>query len=157
MNGYVGPPPGGPADGFDAPDDRAGRSGEGGILPSVVCCGRSGGEPVPGPCTVVRIRPATAEPPGRASASKIHDRSSMPTMPRSSPSAATEPASYEQALAELEALVQAMEAGKMPLDQLLASYKRGAELLRQCRDRLQVVEDQVKVLEDGQLKPWTPA
>jgi exodeoxyribonuclease VII small subunit len=81
----------------------------------------------------------------------------MPTMPRSSPSAATEPASYEQALAELEALVQAMEAGKMPLDQLLASYKRGAELLRQCRDRLQVVEDQVKVLEDGQLKPWTPA
>jgi exodeoxyribonuclease VII small subunit len=81
----------------------------------------------------------------------------MPTMPRSSPSAAPEPASYEQALAELEALVQAMEAGKMPLDQLLASYKRGAELLRQCRDRLQVVEDQVKVLEDGQLKPWTPA
>jgi len=78
-------------------------------------------------------------------------------MPRSSPSAAPEAASYEQALAELEALVQAMEAGKMPLDQLLASYKRGAELLRQCRDRLQVVEDQVKVLEDGQLKPWTPA
>jgi exodeoxyribonuclease VII small subunit len=115
------------------------------------------GRPAPGACTVVRKRPAAARPPGRASASKIPDRPSMPTMPRSSPSAAPEPASYEQALAELEALVQAMEAGKMPLDQLLASYKRGAELLRQCRDRLQVVEDQVKVLEDGQLKPWTPA
>ena len=42
----------------------------------------------------------------------------------------------------------------MPLDQLLASYKRGAELLQQCRARLQAVDDQVKLLEDGQLKPW---
>ncbi len=74
-------------------------------------------------------------------------------MPRSSASA-PETATYEQALVELEALVQAMEAGKMPLDQLLASYKRGAQLLQQCRARLQVVEDQVKLLEDGQLKPW---
>jgi exodeoxyribonuclease VII small subunit len=77
-------------------------------------------------------------------------------MPRSSVSAAPEPATYEQALVELEALVQAMEAGKMPLDQLLASYKRGAQLLQQCRARLQVVEDQVKLLEEGQLKPWAP-
>jgi exodeoxyribonuclease VII small subunit len=81
----------------------------------------------------------------------------MPTMPRSSAAAASAPLSYEQALAELDALVQAMEAGKMPLDQLLSSYKRGAELLQLCRSRLQVVEDQVKLLEDGQLKPWTPA
>jgi exodeoxyribonuclease VII small subunit len=74
-------------------------------------------------------------------------------MPRSSTTAAA-PATYEQALAELEALVQAMEGGKMPLDQLLASYQRGADLLQQCRARLQAVEDQVKLLEDGQLKPW---
>jgi exodeoxyribonuclease VII small subunit len=50
-----------------------------------------------------------------------------------------------------------MEAGKLPLDQLLSSYQRGAELLQQCRARLQVVEDQVKILEDGQLKPWASA
>jgi len=78
-------------------------------------------------------------------------------MPRSSAAAAADPATYEQALAELESLVQAMEAGTMPLDQLLSSYKRGAELLQQCRARLQTVEDQVKLLEDGQLKPWTAA
>ena len=78
-------------------------------------------------------------------------------MPRSSASATPDPVTYEQALAELEALVQAMEAGKMPLDQLLASYKRGADLLQQCRARLQIVEDQVKLLEDGQLKPWASA
>lgn len=67
------------------------------------------------------------------------------------------PASYELALAELDALVQAMESGQLPLDQLLDSYRRGAELLQFCRGRLEAVEEQVKVLEDGQLKPWSGA
>ena len=68
-----------------------------------------------------------------------------------------EPAGYEQALAELDRLVQQMEGGQLPLDQLLDSYRRGAQLLAFCRKRLQAVEDQVKVLEDGQLKPWSAA
>lgn len=67
------------------------------------------------------------------------------------------PKSYEDALAELERLVQAMEDAQLPLDRLLDAYKRGAELLAFCRDRLQAVEEQVKVVEDGQLKPWTAA
>ncbi len=62
--------------------------------------------------------------------------------------------SYEQALDELERLVAAMEAGQLPLDQLLGSYRRGAELLALCRDRLQAVEQQVKVLETGEMRPW---
>jgi exodeoxyribonuclease VII small subunit len=81
-------------------------------------------------------------------------------MPRASaptPAAEPPPPSYEQALAELEQLVQAMETGQMPLDRLLESYRRGAELLGFCRERLKAVEAQVKVLEDGQLKPWTTA
>jgi len=76
-------------------------------------------------------------------------------MPRSS--TPKEPASYEQALAELDQLVQQMEGGQLPLDQLLDGYRRGADLLSYCRSRLQAVEEQVKVLEDGQLKPWTGA
>ncbi|GAB4042183.1 MAG: hypothetical protein Fur0014_14260 [Rubrivivax sp.] len=67
------------------------------------------------------------------------------------------PATYEQALAELDRLVQAMESGQLPLDQLLDSYKRGAELLQFCRGWLEAVEQQVQVLEDGQLKPWSEA
>ncbi|MBI3155971.1 MAG: exodeoxyribonuclease VII small subunit [Burkholderiales bacterium] len=63
--------------------------------------------------------------------------------------------SYEQAQAELDRLVQAMESGQLPLDQLLASYRRAAELLALCRARLDAVEQQVKVLEAGQLVPWT--
>jgi exodeoxyribonuclease VII small subunit len=81
-------------------------------------------------------------------------------MPRSTApqtSTSTEPASYEIALAELDKLVQQMEAGQLPLDELLIAYKRSAELLAFCRARLQVVEEQVKVLEDGQLKPFPSA
>ena len=76
----------------------------------------------------------------------------------SSPSAAASsvPASYEDALGELDRLVGAMEAGQLPLDRLLESYQRGAELLGFCRSRLEAIEQQVKVLEDGQLKPLTP-
>jgi len=78
---------------------------------------------------------------------------SMTTDPSSGtpPSA---PASYEVALSELEALVASMEAGQLPLEGLLASYRRGTELLRYCRSRLEAVEQQVKVLEGGQLKAW---
>ncbi len=67
---------------------------------------------------------------------------------------ASEPASYEAALAELEKLVQAMEDGQLPLDQLLGSYRRSAELLQFCKARLASVEEQVKVLDDGELKNW---
>ncbi|CAM3819445.1 exodeoxyribonuclease VII small subunit [Roseateles saccharophilus] len=62
--------------------------------------------------------------------------------------------SYEQALDELERLVAAMEGQQLPLDQLLHAYKRGAELLALCRGRLRAVEQQVKLLDDGELKAW---
>lgn len=79
-------------------------------------------------------------------------------MAKSSPTSATAaaPASYEDALGELDRLVGTMEAGQLPLDRLLESYRRGAELLTFCRTRLEAVEQQVKVLEDGQLKPLDP-
>jgi exodeoxyribonuclease VII small subunit len=70
------------------------------------------------------------------------------------PPDAAVPANYEVALQELEALIARMDAGELPLDELLVSYQRGAVLLQFCRDKLQAVEVQVKVLEDGVLKPW---
>lgn len=66
------------------------------------------------------------------------------------------PATYEAALGELEQLVGQLESGAMPLDQLLSGYQRGAQLMQFCRDKLQAVEDQIKVLDDGTLKVWKP-
>jgi exodeoxyribonuclease VII small subunit len=65
------------------------------------------------------------------------------------------PASYEAALEELDQLVGLIESGQLPLEQLLTGYQRGAQLLQFCRDKLQAVENQIKVLDEGTLKPWT--
>lgn len=59
---------------------------------------------------------------------------------------------FESALAELEKIVGNMEAGQMPLEQSLAAYKRGAELLKFCQAQLADAQQQVKVLEDNVLR-----
>lgn len=59
---------------------------------------------------------------------------------------------FEAALAELEQVVADMESGKLPLEESLAAYQRGAELLKQCRSRLDDAQQQVRILEEGTLK-----
>lgn len=76
--------------------------------------------------------------------------------PPAMPDPAALPASYEAGLQELEQLVAELESGQLPLDRLLGSYQRGAALLGFCRDKLQAVEDQIKVLDAGSLKAWAP-
>lgn len=80
----------------------------------------------------------------------------MPKAPPIPDDAAPLPESYEAALQELEQLVGRLESGQLPLEQLLGGYQRGAALLQFCHQRLQAVEDQIKVLDEGQLKTWTP-
>ena len=64
---------------------------------------------------------------------------------------------FEAALSELEKIVTSMEAGQMPLEQSLAAYKRGAELLKYCQAALQDAQQQVKILEDNVLKSFGTA
>lgn len=82
-----------------------------------------------------------------------------PTTPKTSRSSAgaKPPVSYEAALEELEQLVAQIDAGQLPLDQLLSRYQRGAQLLAFCRERLAAVENQIQQLEGGELKPWSGA
>ena len=49
------------------------------------------------------------------------------------------------------------ESGQLPLDQLLTSYQRGAQLMAFCKSRLEAVENQIKVLDGNELKNWSGA
>jgi exodeoxyribonuclease VII small subunit len=64
--------------------------------------------------------------------------------------------SFERALAELEGIVTAMEAGQMPLQESLDAYKRGMELLHHCRETLNAAEQQIRILEGGELHDFDP-
>jgi exodeoxyribonuclease VII small subunit len=81
----------------------------------------------------------------------------QPSRPPARAATSAEPSSYEAALEELEQLVAQLDAGQLPLDQLLSRYQRGAQLLSFCRSRLQAVEQQIQVLEAGETKPWDAA
>jgi exodeoxyribonuclease VII small subunit len=67
----------------------------------------------------------------------------------------TQPASFEEAMAELQQLVAKMEAGELPLEASVAAYKRGSELVKYCAAQLDKVDNQVKILEGDMLKPFS--
>ena len=70
---------------------------------------------------------------------------------------------FESALAELEALVDALQRGEPELDAALAKYQKGVELLGRCYKLLETAERSVTVLtgldEDGRpvAHPFDPA
>ncbi len=64
---------------------------------------------------------------------------------------------YEAALGELEQIVQRMEEGKLPLEESLEAYRRGAELLKHCQQQLSVAERKIQILENGVLRDFEPA
>jgi len=66
------------------------------------------------------------------------------------------PASFEDAMDELESLVQRMEGGTLSLEDSLAAYRRGAELVAYCRSALSAVQQQVRLLEGELLRPFEP-
>jgi exodeoxyribonuclease VII small subunit len=53
---------------------------------------------------------------------------------------------FEKALAELEATVQQLEAGSLPLEKSLDLFKRGIELAKVCKDRLDTAQLKVTQL-----------
>lgn len=68
---------------------------------------------------------------------------------------------FEDALDQLETLVEAMEAGDTPLAEMLARFEEGNRLLKVCEARLKDAElkiEQLKLARDGSatLIPLTP-
>ncbi len=61
--------------------------------------------------------------------------------------------SFENSLQELEALVERMEQGQLPLDDALKAFERGVQLSRVCRNALQEAEQKVQILMDDKTDP----
>jgi exodeoxyribonuclease VII small subunit len=62
--------------------------------------------------------------------------------------------SFETALGKLETIVDAMEAGDVPLAELLAKFEDGTKLLKVCEARLKDAElkiEQLKRQKDGKV------
>lgn len=53
---------------------------------------------------------------------------------------------YKEASTELELIIRSLESGDMELEESLASYTRGVELLKSLRSRLSDAEQKVSVL-----------
>ena len=57
---------------------------------------------------------------------------------------------YEEALAQLEAIVDKMEKGEMTLDESIESFQKGIELSKYCSQRLDDVEKRITLLIEGE-------
>ncbi|MEI5908128.1 exodeoxyribonuclease VII small subunit [Bacillus spongiae] len=59
--------------------------------------------------------------------------------------------SFEEAMEQLDKIVQRLEEGDVPLEEAIAIYKDGMELSKICHDKLQMVEDELAsvLTEDG--------
>jgi exodeoxyribonuclease VII small subunit len=53
---------------------------------------------------------------------------------------------FEEALAELESLVERLERGDLPLDEALKVFERGVALTRHCQSSLQAAQQKVEIL-----------
>jgi len=64
----------------------------------------------------------------------------------------TTPKTFEDALARLEAITEAMQGSSLPLEEALAAYQEGSELVRFCQHKLAQVEQKLQVLDADGLK-----
>ena len=62
--------------------------------------------------------------------------------------------SFEQAMKELERVVDQLEKGDVPLDSSITLYERGAALKKRCEDELKRAEEKVAAITlDGEGRP----
>ena len=61
----------------------------------------------------------------------------------------TKQLSFEEALTELQSVVERLEAGNVTLEESLTLYERGMELIKLCNARLDAAERRVSAVTDG--------
>lgn len=63
------------------------------------------------------------------------------------------PVSFEEALEELEQIVQSMEDDVLSLEESLKAYERGVLLTKVCQEKLDAANQQIQVLQNNLLQP----
>ena len=53
---------------------------------------------------------------------------------------------FEKAMDRLEAIVEQMESGKLPLEELIVRYEEGMGLLKVCQERLASAEQKIEII-----------
>jgi exodeoxyribonuclease VII small subunit len=76
-------------------------------------------------------------------------------MPKAASKAPAEPTSYESALQELEQLIAQIESGQFPQEHMHARKHRAPPRLAYFPGPHDAVQEQVKVLDEGTLAPWS--
>lgn len=63
---------------------------------------------------------------------------------------------FEEAMENLEKIVEQLEEGDVPLEKAISIYKEGMDLSRLCHTKLKTVEDQLTQIlrEDGELETF---
>ena len=56
--------------------------------------------------------------------------------------------SFEQALTNLEEIIQRMESGEAPLDSLVKNYQNGLKMLNFCRRKIEAAEMKIKEVQE---------
>ncbi|WP_318614979.1 exodeoxyribonuclease VII small subunit [Sporosarcina sp. YIM B06819] len=69
-----------------------------------------------------------------------------------------EPIRFEEAMLQLEDVVQKLESGDVPLEDAITLYKQGMELTAYCHGKLQDAEKQlISIIDkDGNASPFDP-
>lgn len=65
--------------------------------------------------------------------------------------------SFEQAMDQLEALVEKLETGEVPLEKAIQYYQEGMKLSKICNEKLGNVEKQMQQImnEHGEFEPFS--
>ena len=53
---------------------------------------------------------------------------------------------FEKAMDRLEAIVEQMESGKLPLEDLIVRYEEGMNLVKVCQERLTTAEQKIEII-----------
>ena len=65
---------------------------------------------------------------------------------KNKPETSVQPLNFESAMQRLEEIVEEMESGKMPLEDLIVRYEEGMKLVKICQERLTSAEQRIEII-----------